>query len=357
MKNFDKIKGILIELMKEEYLLRENSKNWYKLKEFKDEIYMYFKEKFGYTLVVSNNMAKLLKYSVVGDKNKGIESFEKNEEYAILALSLDFLEDKYDGETILISQLLEYIVGNYPIKTDWKDRGLNLALVRVLRYCESKKILKKLDGSENDFLNTDEELLYENTGFSKYFMNDILSFDTSQRDILEKIANYNIKDLKKEQIIRRTLLENFIVTSDFSYYNYLLEHRDSFAQDFQDLLDMRLITFKEFSYLIKEEESSNVSKSFPSRNNIEKLLILFFNRLESKEYTITELVNEFSAFKFEYKSLFTKENLNKDIKQVLAQIIIYSEKLNISKVEGDKVFIGEFVKHFEVDLIKGETDE
>ncbi len=45
MKNFEKFKDTLIELLKEDYILREKSKNWYKLKEFQDEIYTFFKEK------------------------------------------------------------------------------------------------------------------------------------------------------------------------------------------------------------------------------------------------------------------------------------------------------------------------
>lgn len=90
MNNFEKIQSVLIELLKEEYILRDSSKNWYRLKEYRDEVYKYFRDYFGYELIVSNNMAKIQKFSLVGEKTKGIETFSSNEEYAILALCLDF---------------------------------------------------------------------------------------------------------------------------------------------------------------------------------------------------------------------------------------------------------------------------
>jgi len=357
MKDFEKIQAVLVELLKEEYILRENSKNWYRLKEYRDEVYKYFRDYFGYELIVSNNMAKIQKFSLQGEKTKGIESFSSNEEYAILALCLDFLEDKYEGETILISELLEYIVSNYPIDQDWKERSINLSLVRVLRYCVEKDLLKKLDGSEADFINeTEEEILYENTGFSKYFMNN-LPYNISELDTLDKIENYNIKDLNKDQIIRRTLVENFIVNSDFLYYLHLLENRERFSLDFENLLEMRLICFKEFSYLIKQEESSNVSKSFPGNNNLEKILVLFLSVLKKKEYEVGELLEEFEKFKFEYNSVFTKGNLSKDTNFFLDEILLNSERLNLIKLEGNKIVIRDFVNHFEIDLVKGDADE
>lgn len=357
MRNYEKVKSTLVELLKEEYLLREKSKNWYRLKEHQDEIYSYFKDKFGYELIVTGNMAKLQKYSVAGESVKGIGNFEKVEDYGILALCLDFLEDKYDGETILISELLEYIVSNYPVERDWRERGINLSLIRVLRYCEEKNLLKKLDGSETNFLSeVEDEILYENTGFSKYFMNT-LPYNISELSSVEKLMEYNKKELSKEQVIRRTLLENFIVDSSFEHYPYLLEHRDTFALEFEHLLDMKLITFEEFSYLIKEEESSNISRSFPGRNNTEKLLIVFLNSIKQGEYTIKELLKIFKDFKLECNSLFTKGNLNKDDYDLLLEIIEYSQRLNILSVTGKKVRIGAFVKHFEIDLVKGDNNE
>ena len=51
MKDIEKIKSVLIELLRDDYLLRDTSKNWYKLKEHKEEINNYFKENFGTTVI------------------------------------------------------------------------------------------------------------------------------------------------------------------------------------------------------------------------------------------------------------------------------------------------------------------
>ncbi len=357
MKDIEKIKSVLIELLRDDYLLRETSKNWYKLKEYKEEINNYFKKNLSYELIITSHMAKLQKYSVIGDKTKGIEDFYSYEEYAILSLTLDFLEDKYNDETILISELLEYIVSNYPVEKDWRERNINLSLIRVLKYCEEKKILKKLDGSESDFVNEIEsEILYENTGFSKYFMNT-LPFNIGELDSLEKILDFNFQKLTKDQIIKRQLLENLIVTKGDLHYEYLIENRETLKAYFENLLDMKLIVFKEFSYLIKEEESSNISKGFPSNNNMEKIMVIFLGNLDLNEYTLEHISKEFEKFKFEYTSLFTKGNLNKNNNDFLKEILNYGEKMKLLKKDKETIKIGDFIKHYEVELLRGDIDE
>lgn len=71
MNNFEKIQSVLIELLKEEYILRDSSKNWYRLKEYRDEVYKYFRDYFGYELIVSNNMAKIENLALWEKKQKG----------------------------------------------------------------------------------------------------------------------------------------------------------------------------------------------------------------------------------------------------------------------------------------------
>ena len=326
-------------------------------KEYKEEINNYFKENLSYELVITSNMAKLQKYSVIGDKTKGIEDFYSYEEYAILSLTLDFLEDKYNDETILISELLEYIVSNYPVEKDWRERNINLSLIRVLKYCEEKKLLKKLDGSESDFVNEIEsEILYENTGFSKYFMNT-LPFNIGELDSLEKILGFNFQKFTKDQIVKRQLLENLIVTKEDLYYEYLIENRETLKAYFENLLDMKLVVFKEFSYLIKEEESSNISKGFPSNNNMEKIMVIFLGNLDLNEYTLEQISKEFEKFKFEYTSLFTKGNLNKNNNDFLKETLNYGEKMKLLKKDKEVIRIGDFIKHYEVELLRGDIDE
>ena len=152
-------------------------------------------------------------------------------------------------------------------------------------------------------------------------------------------------------------MENFIINSDFSYYPYLLEHRERISVDFEHLLDMKLICFKEFSYLIKQEESSNVSKSFPGNNNLEKILVLFLSILKKKVYEKEEILVEFEKFKFEYNSVFTKGNLGKEAKVFLDEILLHSERLNLIKLGDNKIIIRDFINHFEIDLVKGDVDE
>ncbi len=357
MWNIERYKDILEELFTKDYLYRSEYDEWYRLKEYQKEIEEYIQNTFGYTLSVSNDVISLNKYSVIGDKSKGIKEFGDLDEYIMLPLVLNYLEDKYDMETLLISEIAEHIINNFPEKRDWENRRVSSKLVRVLKYCQEKNFIYKLDGSEDDYEKEQEEVLYENTGISKHFM-ETLPYDLEGFDI-HSAREYNIKNLEKVQILRRGLLENFVITKEYPYFNSLLEYRDEIEDSFEELFGMRLIIFDELAYLLRSDESVKVSKNFPSpRNNLERIGLKFFKFLDKDEYQTEEVLNKFLEYKEIYKPTFTKGNLNKKEENLLNEILELGMELNIIKQDEGFLKLSKYIDHFTIDILEeGEENE
>jgi len=357
MYKIERYKDILEDLFTKDYLYRNSYDEWYRLKEYQKEIEEYIQKIFGYTLSTSNDVISLNKYSVLGDKSKGIKDFSDLDEYIILPLVLNYLEDKYEMETILISEIAEHIINNFPEKRDWENRRVSSKLVRVLKYCQEKKIIHKLDGSEDDYEKKEEEVLYENTGISKHFMEtlpyDLEGFDTNS------VRKYNIKNLEKIQVLRRGLLENFVITKEYPYFSSLVEFRDEIEDLFEELFGMRLIIFDELAYLLKNDESIRVSKNFPSpKNNLERISLKFFKYLNGEKYQIKEVLDKFIEYKNIYKPTFTKGNLNKKEENLLNEILELGMELNIIEIDKNYLKLSKYIEHFTIDILEeGEENE
>ncbi|MCS5420944.1 MULTISPECIES: DUF2398 family protein [Psychrilyobacter] len=355
MWNIERYKDILEDLFIKDYLYRSSYDEWYRLKEYQKEIEEYIQNTFGYTLCVSNDVISLNKYSVIGDKTKGIKGFSNLDEYIILPLVLNYLEDKYDMETLLISEIAEHVVNNFPEKRDWENRRVSSKLVRVLKYCQEKNFIYKLDGSEDGYEKDCEEVLYENTGISKHFM-ETLPYDLEGFDI-NSAREYNIKNLEKVQILRRGLLENFLITKEYPYFSSLLEFRDEVEDLFEELFGMKLIIFDELAYLLRSDESIKVSQNFPSpKNNLERIGLKFFKYLDRDNYQIEEVLNEFIEYKEIYKPTFTKGNLNKKEETLLNEILELGMELKIIEVDETYLKLSKYIEHFTIDILE-EGDE
>lgn len=98
--------------------------------------------------------------------------FSSKEEYAFLCILLMFLEEKDTQEQFILSQLTEYISANMPGESiDWTVYTSRRRLIKVLRYAVTQGIVSITDGADDAFMeDAAGEVLYENTGASRYFM-------------------------------------------------------------------------------------------------------------------------------------------------------------------------------------------
>ena len=171
-------------------LKAEDKELYYRVRDAIGEVRKFASEKLGCQVTENALMVKMEKIPVVPETFMGILDFSSKEEYAFFCILLMFLEDKDAQEQFILSQLTEYIAANMPGEpVDWTVYTSRRRLIKVLRYAVEQGILGITDGNDDAFMDEAAgEVLYENTGASRYFMRnfskDITDYEKPE-DFLE----------------------------------------------------------------------------------------------------------------------------------------------------------------------------
>ena len=145
---------------------------YYKVKRDIPQFRRFIREQLGWRLVHTEKLIKLEKRPAHAEAFMGIGEFSEILDYSILCVVLMYLEDKEEQEQFLLSELIDYVEvqlkGYLPI--DWTSFAQRKSLVRVLQYMERMQMLRVYEGRSEAFgAEASQEVLYENTGYSKYF--------------------------------------------------------------------------------------------------------------------------------------------------------------------------------------------
>lgn len=162
-----------------------NKEEYYKVKRDIPSFQRFVREQLGWKLIHTENLLKLEKIPAHAECFMGIQEFSEILDYCILCVILMYLEDKEEGEQFLLSELIDYVETKLKgeVLIDWTSFSQRKSLVRVLQYMEKIQMLRAYEGSSEAFgLEQGQEVLYENTGYSKYFATsfpmDITEFET-----------------------------------------------------------------------------------------------------------------------------------------------------------------------------------
>lgn len=169
-------------LLKNRWILKSRDKEmYYRLRDSLGSLRKFATEKLGCQIIENSILIKMEKIPVVPEGFMGIRDLSSKEEYAYLCMLLMFLEDKDAQEQFILSQLTEYLAANMPGElSDWTLYTNRRKLIRVLRYAVKEDIIGLTDGRDDSFMDDKSgEVLYENTGSSRYFMRNF------SRDIME----------------------------------------------------------------------------------------------------------------------------------------------------------------------------
>lgn len=173
-------------LFEQFWICKDSSKeDYYKVKRDIPSFQRFVREQLGWKLIHTENLLKLEKIPAHAECFMGIQEFSEILDYCILCVVLMYLEDKEDGEQFLLSELIDYVETKLKgeVLIDWTSFSQRKSLVRALQYMEKMQILRVYEGSSEAFgLERGQEVLYENTGYSKYFATsfpmDITEFET-----------------------------------------------------------------------------------------------------------------------------------------------------------------------------------
>lgn len=288
-------------LLNRRWILKSEDKElYYKIRDAVGEIRKYSTDKLGCQIIDNSLLVKMEKIPVVPEKFMGIAVFDSKEEYAYLCVLLMFLEDKDAGEQFILSQLTEYMTTVLPGSiTDWTLYTNRRRMIRVLRYAVEQGIIKVTDGADDSFMDDVRgEVLYENTGASKWFVRnfpkDIVSY-ASPEDFRESEWFEVDEDrgfARRHRVYKRLLFAPAMYREDGSGedFEYLKNYRGRLIDELEQLFDCHVHIHRGSAYFLAGDECK-IGTVFPGNNSLADILLLCFGairrKIESGEWKTT----------------------------------------------------------------------
>lgn len=287
-------------LLSRRWILKNADKEmYYKVRDALGEIRKFTSDKMGCPIVENALLVKMEKIPVVPETFMGIQEFSSREEYAFLCILLMFLEEKDAQEQFVLSQLTEYIASNMPGEAvDWTLYVQRRRLIHVLRYAVNQGILQITDGNEDVFAEDAEgEVLYENTGASRYFMRSF-SHDIMQYSRPEDFQESDWFDVDEEKgIARRHRVYKRLLFAPGLYvgegakedFDYLKYYGRRLIDDLEKMFDCHVHIHRASAYFLMGE-SCRIGKVFPGNNTLSDIILLCFavirEYIESEKWTV-----------------------------------------------------------------------
>lgn len=279
-------------LLSKRWILKNRDKElYYQLKDEIGKSRDFLTEKLGYQAIVTPNLIKLEKIPAYAQNWMGIQEFSDHLEYIFLCMILMFLEERDLGEQFVLSMLTEYIQGNIKEEQiDWTIYSYRRHLVKVMKYCVKVGILEIDDGSEDNFMKSDEgEVLYQNTGASRYFMKNFsrdISDYQKQEDFLKEEwigMNEDRGIIRRQRVYRSLLMSPGIYLNDDTEedFAYVRHYRGMIQEELDQFFDCELQVHKTSAFLVMGEDS-NLGKSFPEENTLSDIVLLWCGLFRQK---------------------------------------------------------------------------
>lgn len=256
---------------------------YYQMKDEVGSVKKFLTEKMGYQVIVNPYLVKVEKVPAKPERWMGITDFTEPMEYAFFCLILMFLEDKEAQEQFVLSELTEYVQGQYgEEQIDWTVYRYRRHLIKVMKYCVTAGILNVDDGSEEGFAKDySGEVLYENTGVSRFFMRNftqnIMDY-TGYTDFMK--ADWIDVDEDRGIVRRQRIYRNLLMTlgiyrtedneEDFAYVR---NYRNMIQGELEGLIPCELQVYRSSAYLILGEDS-HMGRCIPEENTLSDIVLL-----------------------------------------------------------------------------------
>ena len=178
-----------------------DKETFYKVKRDIPNFQKFVREQLGWKLIHTENLLKLEKRPAHAEPFMGISEFTEIRDYCILCAVLMYLEDKEEQEQFLLSELITYVETQLKVfmEVDWTSFAQRKSLVRVLQYMEKLQMLRVYEGKSEAFgAEVGQEVLYENTGYSKYFATSFPT-DISEYQSWEDFEKADFEEVQEDR--------------------------------------------------------------------------------------------------------------------------------------------------------------
>lgn len=279
-------------LLSRRWILKSRDRElYYQMKDEAGELKKFLIEKMGYQLIVNPYLVKVEKLPAKAERWMGIQDFTAPIEYAFFCLILMFLEGKEAEEQFVLSELTEYVQGQYrEEQIDWTRYSYRRHMIKVMKYCVNIGILNIDDGSEENFARDDSsEVLYENTGASRYFMRnftqDIMDYtDYTDFQKAEWIGVDEERGIVRRQRVYRNLFMSmgmYRTEENEEDFAYIKNYRNMIQGELEELFPCELQVYRSSAYLVLGEEC-RMGRCLPEENTLSDIVLLLGQLIRDK---------------------------------------------------------------------------
>ena len=291
MKNEQK-RNVLEILLSRRWILKSREKElYYQIKDEIGSVKKFLMEKMGYQVILNPYLVKVEKIPAKAEHWMGIQEFTAPIEYAFFCLILMFLENKEAEEQFVLSELTEYVQGQYQEEQiDWTIYRYRRHLIKVMKYCVSVGILNMDDGSEEGFAKDESsEVLYENTGVSRFFMRNFTQNIMDYTDYTDFLKAEWIDVDEERGIVRRQRVYRSLLMTMGIYrteeneedFAYVRNYRNMLQGELDEIFPCELQVYRSSAYLILGEEC-RMGRCLPEENTLSDIVLLCGNLLREK---------------------------------------------------------------------------
>ncbi|MDE7178384.1 MAG: TIGR02678 family protein [Lachnospiraceae bacterium] len=255
----------------------------------------FFREQLGWTIINNEQILKAEKIPAHAESFMGITDFIESRDYCLFCAVLAFLEDKEEQEQFLLSELVDMLELQLKgvLDVNWTSFTQRKSLVRVLQFCENMRLLEAYEGSSDNIgSGIGQEILYENTGLSRYmavnFAYSIADFqsweDFENRQIEESEADrghYRINRVYRQLVAAPAL---YWSRADNPDSIYLKNQRQWIQKNISEYLGGYLHIHKNAAFLVMDEEEC-FGERHPREAMLPELVLILCRLIREKVET------------------------------------------------------------------------
>lgn len=374
------------ELLENYWICKDTDKEaYYKVKHGISHFQKFVREQLGWRLIHTDHLLKLEKIPAHAEAFMGIQEFQEIRDYCILCVLLMYLEDKEEQEQFLLSELIDFVGVQLKafMEIDWTSFSQRKSLVRVLQFLERLSMLRVYEGSSESFgQEAGQEVLYENTGYSKYFAASF-SGDISAFQSWEDFEKNQMEELTEDRgHIRINRVYRQLATSPALYWEYnedpdslyLKNQRAWVSRYMGEYLGGRLDIHKHAAFWMLEEDDC-YGKLHPRDAMLPELVTLVCAniRVELEAGRLTKAENEriymepaaFAGLVWEcrekWKGAWSKEYREMEKEKLIKNVQEYMKSWMMLRAEEEKLCIlpaaGKVSGFYPADYKGGEEDK
>ncbi|HDR8321808.1 TIGR02678 family protein [Bacillus luti] len=269
------------------WILRAEHPEWYQLVREREKVLRrYINEKFGLRLIVHQHFLKLEKIPVQPERRMGVQDFKESMDYAIFCCALSFLEGKSVDEQFLLSDLCQEIQADYPddYALDWTLYLHRKSLIRVVKKLMNFRLIRTIDGDIGRFDHDEEqEVLYEATVYSRYFMrtfpDDITRYNHWE-ELLEDDWKSNQEDERRKRVYRKLFFSPGLhrIDQEDPDFAYIRNYRNRLSEDIEKHSNYKLRVYKNTAFL-SIAETNQYQNVYPTLKASSDIILQIANYL------------------------------------------------------------------------------